>query len=300
MPPPPPPKQRKGDNGATGGPPPEAPGVTAAASADSVLSMQTDDGTAADQQKRALQRLKKKAKEAERLVQRLDHGESLCAEEHNKAESLNALRQQIALLEQPSTPPAATAAAAAASALPGSFDAAAASALPTQPASCLAATCAQAAAALSAVPPVPATRVGTRASALAVERQMREQRAALERERRLRAEQVQEAELQMWLVLRAPLASWGAAHVTWQLAMCEFALRHSLDEAATPMQLQLRFRAACEEARHPSEVRPSRRRRRRAGSWCRFLCSCRPTGTRAAIGRTGGGAACSPTWAPPG
>ena len=36
--------------------------------------------------------------------------------------------------------------------------------------------------------------------------------------------------------------------------MCEFALEHIADVASSPKQLQLEFRAACEEVRHPDEV----------------------------------------------
>ena len=43
-------------------------------------------------------------------------------------------------------------------------------------------------------------------------------------------------------------------HTLWQLAMCEFALEHLDDIESSPKQLQLRFRALCEEARHPAQI----------------------------------------------
>jgi hypothetical protein len=46
----------------------------------------------------------------------------------------------------------------------------------------------------------------------------------------------------------------GTLQALWQLAMCEFALEHIADVASSPKQLQLEFRAACEEVRHPDEV----------------------------------------------
>ena len=132
----------------------------------------------------ALKRLQKRLREAERLQLRQENGDALSAEEHIKAESAAVLRVQIALLVQPATPTTA-------GAVIGSAHSsgAAASAAPTKPAaSRVAAACNQAVTALQALPAVPPTRVGTRATALAVEQQMREEREALERERLIRAE----------------------------------------------------------------------------------------------------------------
>ena len=78
------------------------------------------------------------------------------------------------------------------------------------------------------------------------------QRKLLDEERLVRAERAAAAEVELWQVLRAPFDSWDIG-VLWQLAMCESALQN-MDDSSSDKQLQLAFRALCEEARHPDEV----------------------------------------------
>ena len=61
------------------------------------------------------------------------------------------------------------------------------------------------------------------------------------------------AEQELSALLRTPLESWDDK-VHWQLSMWEFALKSIDDRTSTPKQLQLAFRAACEETSHPDEV----------------------------------------------
>eukprot|EP00966_Prymnesium_polylepis_P312576 7223188-Prymnesium_polylepis.1 len=98
----------------------------------------------------------------------------------------------------------------------------------------------------------PPTRVGTRATAVAVAKQMASERAAFERTWLALQQRAEEAEHALWALLRSPLEAWGDAAV-WQLAMCEFAIGCFDDTTSSAKQLQLQFRDACEEARHPEE-----------------------------------------------
>ena len=90
-----------------------------------------------------------------------------------------------------------------------------------------------------------------------VMKRMASDRAAFESARQALRERVQVAEQTLLALLRHPLESWGDAAV-WQLCMCEFA-DSKIDDSmsvdfSSAKQLQLLFRAACEEARHPAEV----------------------------------------------
>jgi len=82
---------------------------------------------------------------------------------------------------------------------------------------------------------------------------MAAERAKLELARAAAQEAARAAEQSLWRLLRAPFDAWGD-EVLWQLSMFEFALDHLDDVSSTPKQLQLAFRAACEEARHPDEL----------------------------------------------
>ena len=90
-------------------------------------------------------------------------------------------------------------------------------------------------------------------AALQVAREMEAARIAFELARLELQERAKVAEQTMLALLRSPLESWKE-HAVWQLAMCEFAVQHIDDAESSAMQLQVAFRAACESARHPSEV----------------------------------------------
>ena len=167
------------------------------------------------------------------------------------------------------------------------------SAAPTMPAAAdVAAEVAASASALLKLTPPP-TRVGTRQSAIEVQRharcgfalawggwgyregcrgsstgfrihccsvcsaqvmlKMASDRAAFELTQQALQGRIEAAEQALLALLRNPTANWGASAI-WQLAMCEFAVAKIDDSASSPKQLQLLFRAACEEARHPAEV----------------------------------------------
>ena len=250
MPPPPPPKRARLPRAASQPSESDAapllpPGVRRVEpSTDSVLtteSMDTDGGGGGNSQ---LKRIQKKIREIG-VLQRQAESRTLSAEEVAKVGQLHEYEAQRALLLQPLPPtPAATAPA---------LEHLARSTVPIQPAAASAAVaCIDAVVALEALPSVPPTRVGTRANALAVERQMRQERVELERTRRERAKQAAAAEATLWALLKAPLDSWDD-NALWQLAMCEFALLQGNDGSSSK-QLQLRFREECDAARHPGEV----------------------------------------------
>jgi len=97
-------------------------------------------------------------------------------------------------------------------------------------------------------------------------------------------------------LLRAPLDSWGD-QALWQLAMCEFALEHIADVASSPKQLQLEFRAACEEVRHPDEV-PRLRclASSMTPSCCAMRCCISSRATSACTAPSSGALAASACW----
>ena len=99
----------------------------------------------------------------------------------------------------------------------------------------------------------PPTRVPTRHTSAKVQQQLADERRGRECAREAARQEAREVEQATWQLLRAPLDSWDD-QALWQLAMCEFALEHIADVASSPKQLQLEFRAACEEVRHPDEV----------------------------------------------
>ena len=90
-----------------------------------------------------------------------------------------------------------------------------------------------------------------------VQQQLADERAGRELARQVARQEAREAEQATWQLLRAPFDSWDD-QALWQLAMCEFALEHIADVyadvASSSKQLQLDFRAACEDVRHPDEV----------------------------------------------
>ena len=196
-----------------------------------------------------LKRLQKKLREAERLVLARDSGDAMSADEHAKAESIAVLQAQIGLLKASTTP----ANVGGSSVAQSSGGAAAASATSTQPAAaCLASSFNTAAESLHSLPPEPETRTSTRASHIGLSQESATQRKLLEAERLVRAERAAAAEVDTWRVLRTPFDSWGSS-VLWQLCMCEYALQN-MDDSSLGKQLQLAFRALCEETRHPDEV----------------------------------------------
>jgi hypothetical protein len=83
---------------------------------------------------------------------------------------------------------------------------------------------------------------------------MEADRAAFELARAAAEQRRREAERELRALLRSPLESWRE-EATWQLAACEFALEQYVqDRSQSAKQLQLAFRAACKEARHPDDV----------------------------------------------
>ena len=203
----------------------------------------------------ALKRLQKKLREAERLVAMRDaEGKALSADEHAKAESIAGLQAQIELLKVSDTPDSVAGSSAAHSSGAGSSAAysSGGTAVFSRPAAaCLASNFNAAAESLQSLPSEPEPRTSTRASHIKISQQLAAQRKQLDEERLVRAEQAAAAEMELWQVLRAPLDSWDSG-VLWQLAMCEYAL-HNMDDSSSDKQLQLEFRALCEEARHPGE-----------------------------------------------
>jgi hypothetical protein len=195
----------------------------------------------------ALKKLQKKLREAERLVVMRDvDGKALSADEHAKAESIAGLQAQIELLKV-------SASAAGSSAAHSQAHSSGGAAVFSRPAAaCLASNFNAAAESLQSLPSEPEPRTSTRASHIKISQELAAQRKQLDAERLVRAEQAAAAELELWQVLRAPLDSWDST-VMWQLAMCEYALRN-MDDSSSNKQLQLEFRALCEEARHPGEV----------------------------------------------
>lgn len=202
--------------------------------------MDTDgDGGSGSQ----LKRFEKKLRQIQRLIASEAAGRELNAEERTKVDSLATLQAQLSILRAPSTPAVGTPAAASGSATSAAF---------TRPAACAASAFTDAAQALNDVKE-PVRRAFTRTSAEAVGRQMAQERAAFEQQRQAAQQRALEAEREMCGLLRTPLESWDEQAI-WQLAMCEFAVFRIDDETSTPKQLQLAFREACEEARHPGEV----------------------------------------------
>ena len=84
-------------------------------------------------------------------------------------------------------------------------------------------------------------------------KQMAQEREAYERTRLALEGRVKAAEQALWALLSSPMESWGDTAI-WQLTMCEFAIEQINDTTSTAKQLQLAFRDACEQARHPSTV----------------------------------------------
>ena len=82
---------------------------------------------------------------------------------------------------------------------------------------------------------------------------MERDRAAFELARLDLQERAQVATQTLMARLQNPLQSWGEDAV-WQLSMCEFAWEQVEDTTSSAKQLQIAFRDACEEARHPSQV----------------------------------------------
>ena len=163
---------------------------------------------------------------------------------------LSATQRQIALLKQPTpgTTPAQT---------PGSTQTPSSelSGASTQigAAACFASDYASAQAKAKSLLISPPTRAPTRHMPAEVQQQLADERAGRELARQVARQEAREAEQATWQLLRAPFDSWDD-QALWQLAMCEFALEHIADVASSPKQLQLDFRAACEDVRHPDEV----------------------------------------------
>ena len=194
-------------------------------------------------------RLQKKLREAQRLVELQLKERELTPDELEKVGKIDTWRQQLALLEQgtPLGTPLATP-----TRTPGSV----ASSAQTQ----LAMNAGKAAAAsqaahekLDSLPRSPEARKSTRATAAEVAKEQAAARTALACAREEAAAAARTADAELWLLLRAPFDAWDD-EVIWQLVMCEHALLHLDDVASSPKQLQLDFRDACEEVRHPQEV----------------------------------------------
>ncbi len=105
----------------------------------------------------------------------------------------------------------------------------------------------------------PPTRVPTRHTSAEVQQQLADVRRGRECAREAARQEARKVEQATWHLLRAACALGqlgrpGTLQALWQLAMCEFALEDIADVASSPKQLQLEFRAACEEVRHPDEV----------------------------------------------
>lgn len=203
-----------------------------------------------------LKRLQKKVREAERLVELQLKERELVSTELEKVAKLATWRQQVALLEHgtPLSTPLGTPMATPLG-TPMACASSAASSAPTQ----LAMNAGKAAAAskaahekLESLPRSPEARRRTRATAVEVANE-EAAHAARVAAREEAAAAARTADAELWLLLRAPFDAWDD-EVIWQLVMCEYALLHLDDVASSSKQLQLDFRDACQEVRHPEEV----------------------------------------------
>ena len=216
---------------------PALPAARAAALSSRISGASSDD---------VLKRLRKKVREAERLIA-IQHEERSSREEREKMAQIDTWRQQLKLLElgtPQATPPRTPGSAASSARTERAVNAGKA-----------AAVISTAHEELDALPSSPKARPGTRARAADVAEQLarEEERAELVHARAVAQAAAREAEAELWTLLHAPFDSWDD-EVVWQLVMCEYALVHLDDVASTPKQLQLDFREACEMARHPCEV----------------------------------------------
>ena len=198
------------------------------------------------------QKLAKKIREAERLVV-LQTERVLTQPEQEKVGNLQMWRPKLQLLlSTPSGTPSGTPLATPTHRTPGS----AASSAPTERAENAGKAAAASNAAhekLDSLPRSPEARLSTRATAAEVAREQATARAKLKSARDAAAAAASEADAQLRQLLRAPLDAWDD-EVVWQLVMCEYALVHLDDVSSSSKQLQLDFRDACEDARHPKEV----------------------------------------------
>ena len=172
--PPPPPKRPSRTSTASSG----AAAASSSIHAEPATSVGAGSGSRSDH---ALKRMQKKERETLRLIEQRDGGRTLSSEEATKVAQLPTLQAQITLLMQatpvvtPMVTPMGT---------PCRTPSSEASASRTMPAAaCAAATCNAAQAALQSLPSTPPRRAWTRASAVAVEREMAQERADLQLKR---------------------------------------------------------------------------------------------------------------------
>ena len=204
-----------------------------------------------------LRRLEKKVREIERLQQQASDGRELSAEERTKVGELLVLQRQIALLKQPTPGPTPVQ-------TPGSTQTPSSelSGASTQihAAACFASAYSSARPrcsrylsrrrrALDARTNAPHFSRSAAAAGGRAKRARVRSRGGSTGGTRGRAGNVAAAACALGQLGRP-----GTLQALWQLAMCEFALEHIADVASSPKQLQLEFRAACEEVRHPDEV----------------------------------------------
>jgi hypothetical protein len=201
----------------------------------------------------SLKRLQKTLREIERLTVLEEGGQTLSQQEREKVLRMPSVAEQIRLLTR--TTPAQTPVQTPVQ-TPQSTPSSSLSAAHTQRAVNAASAAADFTAAherLDSLQTSPKGRPPTRATATEVAQQLEQQRAERASERAAAHVAAQAAEETLWRLLRAPFDSWDD-EVLWQLALCEYALVHLDDVASTAKQLQLAFRAECEEARHPEDV----------------------------------------------
>eukprot|EP00900_Chrysochromulina_parva_P013997 jgi/Chrpa1/22599/Chrysochromulina_OHIO_Genome00023905-RA len=182
-----------------------------------------------------LRRLEKKASDAD--------GRELSAEERTK---VGELQRQIALLKQPTPGPTPVQ-------TPGSMQTPS-SELSGASTQIHAAACF--ASAYSSARPRCSRYLSRRRRAYHTSAEVQQQLADVRRGRECAREaarqEARKVEQATWHLLRAACALGqlgrpGTLQALWQLAMCEFALEDIADVASSPKQLQLEFRAACEE-----------------------------------------------------
>ena len=201
-----------------------------------------------------LRRLEKKVREIERLQQQASDGRELSAEERTKVGELLVFQRQIALLKQPT---------------PGSTPVQTPGSTQTPSSELSGASTQIHAAACFASARTPPRGQGAVATYLAADARTnaphfgRSAAAAGGRAKRARVRsrggstggtRGRAGNVAAAACALGQLGRPGTLQALWQLAMCEFALEHIADVASSPKQLQLEFRAACEEVRHPDEV----------------------------------------------
>ena len=213
----------------------------------------------------ALKRMQKKAKETERLIDMQRDGKRLSTEELEKVAQLGHYRNQIALLQQGSTPfpstPVQSHTSVSSMALGWRSRSSLLSAASTQVHWSGGINSGKAATAFNEVSTKMKSmsmspmrrRQSTRATAEEMNKEMEEVRRRLERERIEVREEAQQAGEALLRLLKSPFDSWGGDAI-WQLVMWEYALVQLDNTTSTPKQMFWDFRSLCEEARHPSGV----------------------------------------------